>query len=410
MATRQLAAFAVWAVAAVAAVAERLPGSEPPQQEAALTEVNSTCKKTTSGGELQILQITDMQLGMSTCCSPFPSGEDPGGTDDFSKEEGLLQAVVARILADGFQESASHLVFIGGDMQDAWPHIQNPVIQKRAINQVAAVKEALQPLAERFPNKFIVTPGNHDIADDPTATHVKLYTERWLVGSDFTPIWQSDMKGLHGVKLIDEQFLVFHLNSQLYAKTAVSEYSTTQARLQTEWLQERLTNLAEETVNVIVVLTHIPPFMNDKTEAVGWANWDLDHRNEVLGMLEQTGKKVVFVCGHFHASVFKTVGNFQILTMTAAGTTLRWDGDSTLAPAHASDVASMDIGGAFTKRILPDMANRRPSDPASAGYGILRFTSEGLNPVTSKRCNANGVCVSICEKNGKACKETSDEN
>ena len=94
----------------------------------------------------------------------------------------------------------------------------------------------------------------------------------------------------------------------------------------------------------LVLLTHIPPFMDSFDEPEGWANWRQVYRKQILDVLAASELPLLFICGHFHANVVKD-DTYQgrplnIRVSSAAGTTIQWDGKDSLTPQEAQKVAS----------------------------------------------------------------------
>ena len=94
----------------------------------------------------------------------------------------------------------------------------------------------------------------------------------------------------------------------------------------------------------LVLLTHIPPFMDSFDEPEGWANWRQVYRKQILDVLAASELPLLFICGHFHANVVKDATYqgrpLNIRVSSAAGTTIQWDGKDNLTPEEAQKVAS----------------------------------------------------------------------
>ena len=113
----------------------------------------------------------------------------------------------------------------------------------------------------------------------------------------------------------------------------------------------------------MVLLSHVPPFLVTADEPTGWANWPLDVRRRLLTATQ--AKRVppsLIVNGHFHANVegvrssaFGTT-DLEVVTTSAVGCAIRWNGTSTAAPmphATAAAVAAATTGKeAFERFIL----------------------------------------------------------
>lgn len=347
-----------------------------------------------TGDTWSLLHITDMQYGM---LNSFETDKT------FAPEEKVMKAVVKKFMGSDSED----ITFIGGDMQDAWAWGDNA--EQRGQDQRTALTQELKNTGR---TNFIFTPGNHDIADkfgNATGDTVESYTANWhtAMEGNLYENGLSDGKGLWGSFKKGKQ-LVLVLTSQFYAKVfpppqpATDAPTTTtlaplpdvvndkQAGEQNKFIAEVMESAkSDSSINSIVVLTHIPPFMESMDEPAGWANWDTAYRSTVMESLAKAGKPITFVCGHFHATVFNSISyaptegekvEVQVLVTTAAATTLHWGGLSTLSPTKAKEAAAQPIGSAFGTLIM--QGDKKPyrdeANPKEAAVALLKFDDKGL--------------------------------
>ena len=142
--------------------------------------------------------------------------------------------------------------------------------------------------------------------------------------------------------------LYLQFNSQIYWSTDASLEKYRQQQL--SFLQQETENL--QNIKQLVLLTHIPPFMDSIDEQEGWANWKSIYRKQILDLLARSKLPMLWVCGHFHNNVEKDSSYqgvpLRIRVSSAAGTTMQWDGKDELPPKEASEVASKDACSQFS--------------------------------------------------------------
>jgi len=343
--------------------------------------------------------LADPQIGMSVAF------DDP----DEARNE-LIPLKVAVDAVSKLQPSPK-FVFLAGDVQDAWPNLYGDAkVRERAMIQREAVKKEMQKFAKkRIPVQY--TPGNHDIADAPTDEFIADYTK------EFGPTFKTVDHGL------GSQIQVVALNSQIYQH----DTSTGARQKQNNDFAAALNNLNGDT-RLLMILTHIPPFMDTITEKAGWANWAQEARKPVMEIIAKAVKgkniKVAFVCGHFHTNVDKettytsdTNGKFDLHIMVSSSvtSTMWWTGqkfnvNGWLAPEHASMVAQKDVKKAFVEDIIgaikdgydPYAANKRSKAEltsmladvdADAAKAAKKYTEDKL-----PRFHRSGVTlIAICQ-------------
>lgn len=300
--------------------------------------------------ELVLVQIADPQLGMLNMYNK---------PTDWSKEERMLQVLAEKAVA-----MKPELVFLAGDMQNWWPNEKNPEKDRnrlmnmsqsafedlKALNlgrkQRQSVRQCMKSLVDaKLPVYY--TPGNHDIGDDPDEEMLTRYVEGW------GPLFQKVEVEESGIR-----FLQF--NSQVYWSAAETLEKYREEQL--EFLKEEVKNIPA-TTKLLVLLTHIPPFMDSFDEPEGWANWRQVYRKQILDVLAASELPLLFICGHFHANVVKEASYqgrpLHIRVSSAAGTTIQW-----VLKAFAEDVGFANI-----KKRLRAQGDR-------SGLRVFRFKPE----------------------------------
>ena len=72
----------------------------------------------------------------------------------------------------------------------------------------------------------------------------------------------------------------------------------------------------------IVVLSHVPPFVEDEDEPTGWATWEREPREAVLAVAAEAGA-TLWLCGHFHGNAYTmSRGNIEIVVTSSCCSTI----------------------------------------------------------------------------------------
>lgn len=316
------------------------------------------------------VHLTDPQLGMKNMYGQHP--------EDFEDEKQMFEELAGEAL-----KLKPKFVFLGGDMQNFWPNEKglgrntnnnkNITDMDLDVKQRASVKNVKDNI-EKSKIPVVCTAGNHDIGDVPDAQTITNYGKWWNDGKMCGKLYNVvDMK--------EPRILYLQITSQLYYNSTQKEAAEAKT-LQNSWLKETLAKNVTESTKLIVVLTHIPPFMRVPDEPSGWANWKQDDRDTVLGMLGGRGVPVLWVCGHFHANVVNDVKldklDMKIRVTSAAGTTMYWGNKADLSPREAQIVASKDIATAFKDDIgFANIADRMQAIPKRSGMRIFKVYDDG---------------------------------
>lgn len=196
------------------------------------------------------------------------------------------------------------------------------------------------------------------MADAPTLVTLDRFTRLW--GGERTAFEEG------GIAFVA-------LNSQLYFNASEPGVAA-RAEEQTQWLSQQLDDAVSRGVAGVVLLSHVPPFLVSADEPSGWANWPLDVRRRLL---TATQAKLVppslIINGHFHANVegvhssaFGTT-DLEVVTTSAIGCAIRWNGTSAAAPmphATAAAVAAATTGkDAFERFVLRNGTATGAADP-----------------------------------------------
>ncbi|CAJ1359720.1 unnamed protein product [Effrenium voratum] len=223
-----------------------------------------------------LVHITDPQPGMLNMYTH---------PEDWAAEETMFSRLVAK--AAGLRPS---LVFVGGDMQNWWPNENSSADRNRPRKDMPdedfeelkrkdlgklqrnAARRSVQTLVSAgIP--VVYTAGNHDVGDFPDESTLAQYTSSDSENPGWGPLFQKVKK--------EDGVLYLQFNSQIYWSTEAS--METHRSQQLEFLHEEMSNIGD--VRQLVLLTHIPPFMDSVDEEEGWANWKEHYRKEVLDVL-----------------------------------------------------------------------------------------------------------------------------
>lgn len=161
--------------------------------------------------------------------------------------------------------------------------------------QIAEYKRILRELDPSIPVYNVA--GNHDVGNVPTRATVDAY--RSTFGPDY---YTFSADGIFGIVL----------DSNLIRSPEGDPEAASQ---QEEWLTKTLASAKSNPKQQIVVFQHIPYFIRDASEAVGYFNISQPARRRYLDLLENAGVKYVFA-GHYHRNAIGTDGP---LTETVTG-------------------------------------------------------------------------------------------
>jgi 3',5'-cyclic AMP phosphodiesterase CpdA len=143
-------------------------------------------------------------------------------------------------------------------------------------------------------------PGNHDIADAPTAQTLDWYRRR--IGKD----WYSfDFGGWHFIGL----------NSCIIAH---GENVAQEAEKQWEWLRHDLEGAVAADDPRIVVFMHHPLFLNDPDEADHYFNVPRGIRQDYLNLFREYGIRAV-LAGHLHQNNLATDSSLDVVATGPVG-------------------------------------------------------------------------------------------
>lgn len=177
---------------------------------------------------------------------------------------------------------------------------------------------------------------------------------------------------------------VIQINSQFYQNPDTSDQNVMDKKdLQDQFVASMVQGLTaneNKDVKLVIILTHIPPFMSTVLEDEGWANWRTTERTKFFDLFEPMSEranfKLLFVCGHFHTNVVGDPMNISltsnntisvdVVVSSAVGTAMWWGKNNefeasesvppgSLSRDHAGEVAEAPNGGAaFGKFIMPN--------------------------------------------------------
>jgi len=328
------------------------------------------------------VHITDPQYGMHNMYGPDP--------ENWAAEADMFAALAAKAVE---LSPRPDVVLLGGDMQNFWPNEPGGIGRNRnghlADEQLLALdlgerqsKHAAEVKAfiEGQGIPVVCTPGNHDLGDVPDLGTIAKYRGRW--------------GPLHQVAAETPAALLLALNSQCYFDSSTPELQRCKEE-QNSWLREQLDARVSDSTRLLVLLTHIPPFMAEVEEEHGWSNWRVEDRKEVLDILAGSLRgrpqpaSMLWVCGHFHANVassssYRSVP-VEIRVTGAAGTTMQWGGKLHFGGREAQAVASKAIERAFSEDILgchkeealANMQQRLRPLPSRSGFRLVDIGPDG---------------------------------
>jgi DNA repair exonuclease SbcCD nuclease subunit len=206
---------------------------------------------------LRIAQLSDPQLGF--------------GKDGFDADVKRFEQEVEQVNA-----LSPDLVLIAGDL-----------VNKLDKKSAAAFKKTSAKI--KFP--VILAAGNHDLPDPVTAENLKRYRETF--GDDFIV---RECKGR----------LIVCANSQLWRKAPKDE-----TEKQDQKLHETL-SIAKGKNLPVILMTHVPPFVNKPDEKDAYSNLPQKKRAELLALAKESGV-FIWIAGHIHKTKRHEIDGITIL-------------------------------------------------------------------------------------------------
>jgi DNA repair exonuclease SbcCD nuclease subunit len=208
-------------------------------------------------GLLRIAQLCDPQLGF--------------GRDGFDADVERFEQEVKQV-----NELSPDLVLIAGDMVNS--------VNEKSVSAFKKTLAKIQP-------PVILTAGNHDLPDPVTEENLNRYRE--IFGEDFVA---RECKGR----------LIVSANSQLWRKAPKKETEKQERKL-----RNALKSAKEKKLSVIL-MTHIPPFVNKPDEKDAYFNLPRKKRMELLALLKENGG-FLWVSGHTHKTGRREYNGIAIL-------------------------------------------------------------------------------------------------
>jgi len=331
-----------------------------------------------------IVQLADPQLGMKKYGDP---NRDEAIKD--SPEQKMLEKSVDLVLR---MDPKPEKIIVSGDMQNFWPIDDERNLKTRGMelgdSQASKVKEQLKRITDVWGDESVwVLPGNHDLDELPTKKTYEHYLTLWNGYNQGQPDFTKFTVGTT---------LFIILNSQLFYKESFEDDFVNQRKIaQKTFLAHIFKGNQHDDITAMVVLSHIPPFVGNPTENHGWANWNIEDRNEILNMVteDRPGKPYpqLWLCGHFHANVDTTTTVYnnkllEVATTSSVGSVMLWDGntDNFYGPEAAQNIAEEKDGkAAYDNRILDginnfaNLKNRIVPESHRSGMRIVEFNHDG---------------------------------
>eukprot|EP00439_Symbiodinium_sp_Y106_P000597 s9259_g1.t1 len=219
------------------------------------------------------------------------------GDRSWEEERAMLSLAVQHI-----NKLKPRFLLVSGDMSNAWP-VGPQADAKAAAKQVNAVKEVLREVDSSIP--IVLVAGNHDIGQVPSPNELDLYSSRW--GDDYFSFWVGGV-----------YFMV--INSQFYMD---SSKTPNQRKDQDTWIEAQFEALKKRKPKHAVVLSHVPPFIEEPDEPQGWANWETEPRARIVKLAKDAGVRL-WLCGHYHGNADACLDDLEVVTCASVGSNINW--------------------------------------------------------------------------------------
>ncbi|CAE7703963.1 cpped1 [Symbiodinium sp. CCMP2456] len=229
-------------------------------------------------------------------------------------------------------------------MSNAWP-VGPQADAKAAAKQVNAVKEVLREVDSSIP--IVLVAGNHDIGQVPSPNELDLYSSRW--GDDYFSFWVGGV-----------YFMV--INSQFYMD---SSKTPNQRKDQDTWIEAQFEALKKRKPKHAVVLSHVPPFIEEPDEPQGWANWETEPRARIVKLAKEAGVRL-WLCGHYHGNADAYDDDLEVVTCASVGSNINW-------------IEEPGVVATSTRPNFEKCVGEPPfyADAQHSGLRIVRFDDEG---------------------------------
>lgn len=231
----------------------------------------SACQKTPTFEPFFFIQMTDPQFGMFT------------GNKGFEKETELFSQAMAAA-----NQLKPKFVIVTGDL----------INQYQNKEQVAEFWRIAKTLNPEIP--FLMTPGNHDILNEPTLESLKWYR------TNFSTDWFAfDLN----------QCRFISLNSGIMQRP---EQVSADAEAQEKWLQNEFSKHTGTDYAHTFVFQHHPYFINTLDDKDGYENIPQKIRQTWLDRFVDNGVTAIFM-GHHHRNAFAEYRGMELVTTSAVG-------------------------------------------------------------------------------------------
>jgi len=299
--------------------------------------------------------LADPQLGTQHAWDA-----EPLEAASMEEELKVFQAITSKLAT--FKNDLE-FVMVNGDMQQYFPTgSNNPVLSPEklgydvAAKQREATKEALEPLGKLV--KYL--PGNHDLDQKVTGPVLTEYINHW--GADFYKFEKHNVN-----------FLV--LNSQLYWETP----SGAEDRLVAEHKKQQNANFSEwlKSSNN-VVLTHLPPFIQNQTEPGSRGNW---HDRSLFAWSKSANFPKQWFAGHWHKNWVNTVDGIEIVVTSSCASTMDLGGPAEFQSAKDAFVSTETFDA--KSQIFDKGGTIRPG-PDRSGLRIVK-SNAGNKPLCTHK-------------------------
>lgn len=219
---------------------------------------------------LLIVQITDPQFGFFS------------NNADFEKETKLYAEAVRQI-----NQIKPDFVVITGDF----------VNNGRDTLQINEFKRITACIEKSIP--VYLSPGNHDLALNPSKQDFEWYDSVYGKGSD--------------------RFSFHHKNAHFIGFNSViikSDESRKEEKKQFRWLKKELKKT--DPADPILLFTHYPFFIGNFSENETYSNQRMQQRIRYFKLFEKYGVDAIFA-GHLHNNAEASYGHILVITTNAAG-------------------------------------------------------------------------------------------
>ncbi|CAE7632519.1 unnamed protein product [Symbiodinium microadriaticum] len=164
-----------------------------------------------------------------------------------------------------------------------------------------------------------------------------------------------------------------------------SSKTPNQRKDQDTWIEAQFEALKKRKPKHAVVLSHVPPFIEEPDEPQGWANWETEPRARIVKLAKEAGVRL-WLCGHYHGNADAYDDDLEVVTCASVGSNINWIEEPGVQIGNACwELFCLEHG------IQPD--GQMPSDPRLQASEATRPSVVEMPLACDDKCFLGGDVV-----------------